>query len=235
MINFVILCGGYGTRFQDISKKIPKILIEINHNLTMIDWLINEYLPEKSRIIFATGHLHEKIYQYVNTKGYKKRISFSYEKEKLGTGGAIINASKMIDTDDFIVLNGDTIQEIKISDFLIKSELNNNEVINLGCTTAEINDSGKLLIEKNNSIVSFTEKTIPKYISRDIKKVCSSIGIYRCRTNYFKELPLKNISLEHDMLPKLIEQKKAKATIFNKLYHDFGTAERYKNLIKKNN
>ena len=57
MNNFVILCGGYGTRFQKVSKTLPKILIDIKPGITMLDWLIQEYLPSRSKILLATGHL----------------------------------------------------------------------------------------------------------------------------------------------------------------------------------
>ena len=58
-------------------------------------------------------------------------------KEKLGTGGAIIKSSRLIDSEDFIVLNGDTIQEIKISEFL-KNQILRKEVINVGCTKSAL-------------------------------------------------------------------------------------------------
>ena len=65
MINFVILCGGLGKRFQAVSKELPKILIDINHNGSMLNWLLNEYIPQGSSVILSTGHLHEKVFDYL--------------------------------------------------------------------------------------------------------------------------------------------------------------------------
>ena len=51
IVEFVILCGGYGTRFQDVSKILPKILINISKSMTMLDWIMEEYLPINSKVL----------------------------------------------------------------------------------------------------------------------------------------------------------------------------------------
>ena len=79
------------------------------------------------------------------------------EKEKLDTGGALINASRFVDDEEFIALNGDTIHSLSIKSFK-NSKLINKDVINIGCTIKNKNDSGKILLDKNNYIKSFTEK-----------------------------------------------------------------------------
>ena len=234
MNTFIVLCGGYGTRFQKVSKSLPKILVEIKPGITMIDWLIQEYLPLKSKIILATGHLHEKVFAHVNRKEYKKNVICVEEKERLGTGGALINASRFIDTEEFIALNGDTIQELSINNFLKESKLDENSLINVGCTINQKTDAGIVLINQKSYIVSFTEKKSPDVNKNNKLKKVSSLGIYRCNSHYFKNLPINYISLEEEILPKLVFLKKAKASIFNADFKDFGTFDRYKNLMKKN-
>ena len=68
MNTFIVLCGGYGKRFQKVSKTLPKILAEISPGISMLDWLIEDYLPSNSSIILATGHLHEKVFEYIKIK-----------------------------------------------------------------------------------------------------------------------------------------------------------------------
>ena len=233
MNTFIILCGGYGTRFQKVSNTLPKILIEIKPGLTMIDWLIQEYLPLRSKIILATGHLHEKVFDYVSQKEYRRNVIFAEEKERLGTGGALINASRFVDTKEFIALNGDTIQELSIDNFLKNSKLDNSYFINVGCTINNKSDSGIVLINQKDYIVSFTEKTLPNFKNNNFKKL-SSLGIYRCSSNYFKNLPIGYISLEEEILPELVSRKKVKASIFNTDYKDYGTFDRYSDLMRKN-
>ena len=232
MINFVILCGGFGNRFQKVSKELPKILIDIDNKGSMLNWLLNEYLPHKSSVILSTGHLHEKIFDYLNKNKYKQKITISNESSPLGTAGALSNASRLVDTEEFIALNGDTIQELSINSFLEKSDLRNNLYINVGCTLKNKNDSGMLLIDEAFYIKKFTEKEVPKFLTKNKLKLVSSLGIYRCRSSFFKSLPISYLSLEEELLPLLVSKKKAKASVFEQDFHDFGTYERYNKLRK---
>ena len=68
---FIVLCGGSGKRFQKVSKNLPKILAEISPGISMLDWLVQDYLPLKSSIILATGHLHDKVSEYIRKRNYK--------------------------------------------------------------------------------------------------------------------------------------------------------------------
>ena len=47
-------------------------------------------------------------------------------------------------------------------------------------------------------------------------------------------MPISLVSLEEELLPELIKNKKAKASIFNSNYEDYGTYLRYKKLVSKN-
>ena len=233
-MEFVILCGGYGTRFQKVSKVLPKILVEISEGKTMLDWFMEEYLPKNSKVILATGHLHKTIIKYVEKKNYKKNILFSQEKTKLGTGGAIINASNLVNSKEFIVLNGDTIQEVKISDFLNKSKLKDNSVISIGCSKDNNDDSGKIIVNNDNLIINFSEKKVNSYFKGNNLKLYTSLGMYRCKTAYFQKMEKTCISLEEEIIPILVGDKKALASIFEETYHDFGTYDRYQNIIGNN-
>ena len=233
MINYLILCGGSGKRFQQISTTIPKILIEIRPGITMLDWLIEEYLPRNSKVILATGHLKDSVEEFVGKKWYRKNIVLSQEEKKLGTGGALLKASRLVETDNFIAINGDTIQELEIENFINNSGLLKRDVINIGCTTSDLNDSGKLLVGPKDFIISFSEKKLPHIKIKKGFKICTSLGMYRCKTEYFRSLPVEPKSLEDDILPFLVKNKSARASVFKDKFHDFGTFDRYNKLIGK--
>jgi len=234
MNSFVILCGGFGKRFQKVSSTLPKILIPVHKKISMLDWLLDIYLPQNSKVILATGYLNKKICEYVANRKYSHELVIVEEKNPLGTGGALINASRFVDSHDFIALNGDTIQDLKIDYFLKNSELKNDTKINVGCTIKKKNDSGMLLIDEKNLIQSFTEKRIPKTTNNKRSKLVTSLGIYRCDTSFFRNEKVIRLSLEEDLLPKLVKLKQAEASVFTENFQDFGTYERYKQLINKN-
>ena len=230
MIDFIILCGGYGTRFQEISKTIPKILIEIKPGISMLDWLVQEYLPYGCNCILATGHLHNSVVEHINKAAYKSNILFSHEEERLGTAGAIIKASRLVKTNDFIVLNGDTIQKLKVSQFQKDSILLDNDVINVGCTRFNSNDSGKILVDSKGVIINFSEKKDPNMSRKFNYQTYSSLGMYRCLTSFFQKQDISLLSLEEQLLPLLVRSRIARASIFSDEYHDFGTFDRYNQL-----
>ena len=63
----IILCGGLATRLGDLSKKLPKIPLEVGGR-TVLDWQL-DLLKEVGVIetILASGHLHNLLYEQVGT------------------------------------------------------------------------------------------------------------------------------------------------------------------------
>lgn len=231
MKDIVILCGGLGRRFQRVSSKTPKILAEIKPGITMLDWFLIDYLPNNNNVILAVGHLKDSVKEFVNKKGYSKKVIFSSEDNKLGTGGALIKASRVVNTKEFIAINGDTLQEVKFSDFIEKSKLKGGAKINIGCTTNHFNDSGKVLVDSQNFITNFSEKRLPITKKENNIKICTSIGLYNCDLEFFRSLPIENQSLEEDILPEMVKMRIAMGSLFKKNFYDFGTLDRYNNLI----
>ncbi|WP_052043753.1 MULTISPECIES: sugar phosphate nucleotidyltransferase [unclassified Prochlorococcus] len=226
------MCGGKGTRFQEVSSTLPKILVKINKNQTMLDWLANDYLPQNSEIILATGHLHNIIENYISSVNYRSRITFSKENQPLGTGGALALASRLIKTKDFIALNGDTIQEVNLLEFLQKTNMDDSVKLNIACTDNNYDDSGSIHIDYNNYIIKFAEKTLPEK-QHHLSKIYTSIGLYRCKTEYFRSQSVISSSLESDIIPMLVKEKSVKATPFSVKFHDYGTLDRYKKMNKR--
>ena len=55
--------------------------------------------------------------------------------------------------------------------------------------------------------------------------------MYRCKTEYFQKMEKTFISLEEEIIPILVGDKKALASIFDETYHDYGTYDRYQKLL----
>ena len=76
MINeIIVLCGGLGTRFNEVRNDIPKIMAPINGEpfiKILLDYLVKHHF---TRIILATGHLSNVIEQYIK-KGTMQNILF---------------------------------------------------------------------------------------------------------------------------------------------------------------
>lgn len=100
----LILCGGEGKRLGAITRNVPKPLIKINGK-PFLSYLLEEYSPYFDRIILLAGY---KASQIEALQGGK--VSLITEKERLGTGGAVINALSGL-PESFFVCNGDTFLE----------------------------------------------------------------------------------------------------------------------------
>jgi len=108
----VILAGGLGVRLRPITTKIPKPMADVKGK-PFLHYLL-EYIKSfgYKKFLILAGYLGEIIEDYFGT-GHTRgiNINYSYDKELLGTGGALKNAENRLDNDFFLV-NGDTFLKI---------------------------------------------------------------------------------------------------------------------------
>jgi len=116
----LILAAGLGTRLRPHTKNIPKPLFKINQQ-PVIDILIRQLVDMGiTGVIINTHHRHQQISDYLKAQDYPIQVSARFEKELLGTGGAIKNVSDFLGDAPFLVINSDIISDIDIqalSDF----------------------------------------------------------------------------------------------------------------------
>src|SRR5215467_10946864 len=85
----LILAGGYATRLRPLSCSKPKLLFPIvGVPLVdlMITWLRTAGVDE---VILAVNHLADQLKIQVGEKRNGSKITYSVEREPLGTGGPI--------------------------------------------------------------------------------------------------------------------------------------------------
>jgi D,D-heptose 1,7-bisphosphate phosphatase len=112
MINqCVILLGGLGTRLGELTRAMPKPLLEVADR-PFVDILVSEALRRGfTNILLLAGHASEVVEKYAAARraslpaGTELRVVV--ESEPLGTGGAVRNALEWLD-DRFLLMNGDT-------------------------------------------------------------------------------------------------------------------------------
>ena len=113
MLPVAILAGGLATRLGDITKKIPKALLEVAGKPFVVHQL--ELLRENGvkRVVLCVQHLADQIEAVLGDgSGYGMDVRYSYDGDKLvGTGGALRRALPLLRDelgDDFFVLYGDS-------------------------------------------------------------------------------------------------------------------------------
>jgi NDP-sugar pyrophosphorylase family protein len=113
----VVLCGGAGTRVQEVTNnEIPKILIPIK-GVPFIDYMIDALLMACiNTIYFAAGYHGDQIEDYIKNKlSYAQRrygqFEVIVEQHPRGTGGALkgIMGFYWKKKSHILVVNGDTV------------------------------------------------------------------------------------------------------------------------------
>ena len=108
----VILAGGLATRLRPITDNIPKSMVSIE-NRPFLNYQI-ELLKNKgvTDIVLCIGHKGSIIKSYFgNGSNLNVKISYSSEDTLLGTGGALRNATNILQ-DSFLVLYGDAYLDV---------------------------------------------------------------------------------------------------------------------------
>src|SRR5260370_40417230 len=72
-----------------------------------------------SDVVLCVGYKTEQIRErYQDGHLWNLRISYSMEKEPLGTAGAIKNAEALLQLDTFLVLNGDSFTDVSLRELV---------------------------------------------------------------------------------------------------------------------
>ncbi|HSR89303.1 MAG TPA: sugar phosphate nucleotidyltransferase [Candidatus Udaeobacter sp.] len=200
-LNAIILCGGLSTRLGEITKSIPKILLEIKGK-TVLQWQLEKLKSLGiTEVVLAAGHLAEVLHETVGLHKDGVDLIYAIEQEKLGTGGAIKHAWEYLSkqNDPTIILNGDVLTTIDLPD-MAKYLLPESDGIILGSKVEDAASYGTLEYNKSFHLKKFKEKEglhQPGYING---------GIYLFNTQAKKYFPdQKSFSIEYDVFPKMTD------------------------------
>ena len=218
-MNSIILCGGLSTRLGDITKEVPKILLEIGDK-TILDWQLSK-LKELgvSQVVLAAGHLAHVLRDTVGDQRMGMEIIYAIEDKKLGTGGAIKHAYEYLDAPEAptFVLNGDILYSIDFADMASKLREGSDGIL-LGTKVDDASTYGTLEHDENNHLLAFKEKEgkeEPGYING---------GLYLFTNNVHQYFPAEDqFSVEYDVFPKM---KDLDVYLSDSVWIDVGVPER---------
>ena len=217
----LILCGGLGTRFRQIRQDIPKCLAPIRGR-PFIDLLLSNLVDQGFRkIILATGYLGDQVKDHVRKRD-DATYRFTKERELLGTGGALKLAAKIISSNPFLVVNGDSFVDYEFTRLLESHKQSGSDVSILVSSSTEGEGFGNIQLDKDERVISFREKVTHSLSS------FSNAGIY-CLSPAVLESIDDGIpsSLEKECFPFWIDRFKVTGVQTASKIHDIGTVERY--------
>ena len=152
----LILCGGKGERLRPLTHNIPKPLIRVNKKpiLSYIFDHLTKY--NLNDFVIATGYKSHKIEDYLQ----QMKPKFRYRIVDSGDVDIIqrIKDASVYIKNDFMVLYGDTISDIDISN-LIKFHRSHNNLITITVWPLKT-QFGLVEISEDSHVISFQEKPV---------------------------------------------------------------------------
>ena len=217
----VILAGGFGTRLSHVVSDVPKPMAPV-YGRPFLCYLLDRLADAGiQRVVLATGYMHEVIETYFGTGYQGLEIIYSNEDQPLFTGGAIRQAAEKIQSEDFVVLNGDTLFDI---DFQQLYDFHTSHDAHLSIALRRVEDTGRYgaVTCENDRIVAFHEKTDSQGAG-DING-----GIYAINRAWLlnQDLPTK-FSFEKELMQPLAGDPHFYGLSFNDYFIDIGVPEDY--------
>jgi NDP-sugar pyrophosphorylase family protein len=219
-LSVLILAGGLGSRLKKAVWDRPKPMADINGR-PFLDMIIEHASGcGLGRFVLCTGHMGDLIRTYYAATGWSSRIAYSQESRLLGTAGAVKNAEPLIESDPFIVMNGDSLCPVDLHEFYRFHRERAGEISMVVTRMKRAGDYGTLRVNKAGRVEGFEEKTG--------KGTYVNAGIYCMGKEILSTIPAGTAcSLERDVFPALV-YRRFYAFVTSTGFTDIGTPGRYR-------
>lgn len=220
----VILSAGEGTRLHPLTKNMPKVMVPIQGK-PLLQWHIEHLKKFGINEIFINLHyLPNSITDYFkNGEDFGVKITYSYEKNLLGTGGALTQFKKKLNG-TFFLLFGDVFTDINVAKLYDFHQTKKAQVTVVVTKTDHPVDSDLASF--------FPDMHLKKFHFKPHKRLPETSfglsGIYMIESSVLSMLPDQPSGLEKDFLSKL--DKTGEPIFFyetQEFVKDIGTPERY--------
>lgn len=116
MLPALVLTAGLGTRLDPITRLIAKAAVPLGSRTLIervLDWLVAQGVTDA---VLNLHHLPETITSIVGDGAHiGLRVRYSWEMPLLGSAGGPRHALPLLDSDTFLIVNGDTLCDIALA------------------------------------------------------------------------------------------------------------------------
>lgn len=191
-VQAIILAGGFGTRLSSVISDVAKPMAQVNAK-PFLEYIF-DYLElfGIQQIVLCVGYKKESIQDYFKFQHKGIRIIYSIEDTPLGTGGAIKQALKQIDSESALVFNGDSFFKLALDEFV--NEMKSKKIA-LALKPMNNFDRYGSVVLNSGKVNSFEEKKF-------VKSGLINAGVYLIRKDIFDGVAEKEFSFE-----KFLEQQ----------------------------
>jgi NDP-sugar pyrophosphorylase family protein len=156
----VILAGGKGTRLRPYTTSLPKPLVPIGEEFSILEIVLRQLRRTGfKRVTIAIGHLGQLIRAYVGDgERWGLEVDYAVEESPLGTIGPLLTILDRL-PDHFLVTNGDVLTDLDFGGLLQDHIACDSPLTIATCNRRVKIDFGVLEIDVDRGTVHrFTEK-----------------------------------------------------------------------------
>lgn len=216
----VVLAGDKSPTPRSLKKIGDRYLFSI-----LIDHL---KAHDITNIIICGGKHNNAIYDTFKD-GAHLGVNLQYVQElnPLGTAGAIKKAENLITGPTFLVIHGDVLTNLNLSDF-IEFHKNEQAIATIGVKPRLGEKKYGMLSLQGNRVIGFTKSSANVGIS------IINTGLYVFETKILNFIPKnKPSNLEDDIFPLLVKNKELSAFIFQGIWYDISEDKDYEEAVDR--
>jgi D-glycero-alpha-D-manno-heptose 1-phosphate guanylyltransferase len=218
----VILAGGLGTRLRPLVRDRAKPMALIGDRPFLEYLLLQVRKHGFSDVVLCIAHEAETIRRYFGSGDrWRLRLRYSHEPELRGTAGALKCAAGLIESQSFLVMNGDSFFDIDLGT-LVRFHECAAALATLALAEVDRTDRfGTVEVADDGTIRGFREKDA---VSRS---GLVNGGIYVIKQEVLAAIPdSRAVSLEREIFPGLVGDR-FRGVPFRNWFIDIGTPEDY--------
>lgn len=218
----IILAGGLGTRLRSAVPDLPKCMAPVAGRPFLFYVIRHLRMQGIEKIIFSLGYRHEIILEYLEQFFSTMNYDYVVEDEPLGTGRAIQLACKKAESQNVLVVNGDTLFDTDLQKASAFHTINKNECTLLLKPMQNFDRYGVVDINEAGRINQFHEK---KHYDNGL----INGGIYILDVQEFLALSFpEKFSFEKDYLEKYYNSHLICGQVQDEYFIDIGIPEDYR-------
>lgn len=188
-----IMAGGFGSRLKPLTDNCPKPMLKVGDK-PILEVLLNSFINAGFvNFYISTHYMPEVIYDYFGDGSkWGIKINYVYEKEPLGTGGALGLLPEDIPDLPLIMINGDVLTNVNF-ERILQFHKKNNSAATMCVRDYEYKVPYGVITGEGNRVRRMVEKPIQQFFV--------NAGIYIVSSKVRKSVT-KNIHID---MPTLLE------------------------------